>query len=274
MNVVCVGDCGIDRYQPSGDQTVGGITANFARHARDQFPRTDAIRILSAVGDDAAGDLVLTSLDIPGLDLDIEVHPGRTPVQTIEVQPDGERLFVHYDAGVLADLRFTSEQRTAIQDADLVVAPVYLQIVGLFDELMAIEMTGTVAIDFADFLDHPDYALLEKHIDRVDIGFFGLQAGQDLSVLHDLARERDKVLIVTLGAAGSVALTTADVVECAAVPADQVVDTTGAGDAFAAGFLSRFCHGADLPEAMQHGATVAAAVVAQHGAYPSSPKGV
>jgi sugar/nucleoside kinase (ribokinase family) len=274
VNVVCVGDCGVDRYQPSDDQTVGGITANFARHARDHFPAADTIQIISAVGDDDAGRTVLAELDIPGLDLDIGVHPGRTPVQAIEVQPDGERLFVHYDAGVLADFRFTSTQRAAIRDADLMVAPVYLQIVGLFDELMAIDTTGKVAIDFADFLEHPDYGLLEKHIGRLDIGFFGLEAGQNLSVLQDLAREHDMIFIVTLGAAGSVALTAGDVVECAAVPAEQVVDTTGAGDAYAAGFLSRFCHGADLPDAMRYGATVAAAVVAQQGAYPPSPKSV
>jgi sugar/nucleoside kinase (ribokinase family) len=274
VNVVCVGDCGIDRYLPSNEELEGGITANFARHARDHFPGDDAIRIVSAVGDDDAGRRVLEALDVPGIDLDIATYGGQTPVQTIEIQPDGERLFVHYDAGVLADLAFSEKQRTAIHEADLLVAPVYLQIVGLFDELMSMDTTGTVAIDFADFLDHPDYGLLERYIGKVDIGFFGLQTGQDLTALRDLARDHHKLFIVTLGGAGSIALSANADVECDALPVGAVVDTTGAGDAYAAGFLSRYCHGEDLLDAMHYASTVAAAVVSRQGAYPRPVNGV
>jgi len=52
MDVVCVGDCGIDHYLPSDKLYFGGITANVARHAHDCFPAKDRIRIVSCVGDD------------------------------------------------------------------------------------------------------------------------------------------------------------------------------------------------------------------------------
>jgi fructoselysine 6-kinase len=267
VRVVCVGDCGIDYYLPSGERLVGGITANFARHARDRFPANDSICIVSCTGNDADGDAILDALRTTEIDLDITRLDGSTPVQTIEVQPDGERLFTAYDTGVLADFRFSDKQRAAIAGSELLVAPVYLQIVGLFDALMAIETRGIVAVDFADFLDHPDYALVEQHIEHIDIGFFGLQADRDLSPLRAIARANDKTFIVTLGSSGSIALSPDGDVECPAAPVDGVVDTTGAGDAFAAGFLARYCHGADLPVAMARGAAIAADVITRHGAY-------
>ena len=265
MKVVCVGDCGIDLYLPSGEKRVGGITANFARHAREQFPTDDSIRIISCVGDD--GEVVLEALQGTGIDLDIERIPGATPMQWIEVQPDGERLFTKYDAGVLGDLGFDERRQALVAESDLLVAPVYLQIVGVFDALMSIETEGSVAVDFADFLEHPNYELLSQHIDRVDIGFFGLQPDHDLAPLRSLARKHDKLFLVTLGASGSVGLSPAGDIEVPAFPVAEVLDTTGAGDAYAAGFLASYCHGAGLEAAMRHGSEVAASVVSRLGAY-------
>jgi fructoselysine 6-kinase len=147
------------------------------------------------------------------------------------------------------------------------VAPVYLQIVDLFHELLSIETSGLTAIDFADFQQHPDFALLDDNIDKVDIGFFGLSVDDDAAVerIASLAARHDKLFVTTLGANGSRAFHGARQVQCDAVPVGKAVDTTGAGDAFAAGFLSRYCHGAEVDTSMQHGAELAATVIARLG---------
>ncbi len=267
MNIVCVGDCGIDHYLPSNDKFFGGITANFARHARGEFPADDAIHIISAVGDDDGASLVLSSLEDSGIECRISRLSGTTPVQFIEVQPGGERKFVRYDAGVLGDFRIGDEEKRIIQQSDLLVAPVYLQIVGLFDELMSIRTSGLTSIDFADFLQHPNFELLERHIDSIDIGFFGLSIDDTATIarIKDLAKQHKKLFIVTLGASGSRAYHGDGQFECPADPIDKVIDTTGAGDAFAAGYLSRYCHGHGIRESLESGARLAALVVQRHG---------
>jgi len=267
MKVVCVGDCGVDHYLPSGEQRFGGITANFARHARKEFRADDEIHIVSCIGDDDGANLVRSSLVDTGIDCHISTIPGATPTQYIELEADGERSFVRYDAGVLNDFVFNQKQRDIIAGSSLLVAPVYLQIVGLFDELLAIETSGLTAIDFADFQQHPDFALLEDNIDKVDIGFFGLSV-EDVAAtesIASLAARRDKLFVITLGANGSRVFHGARQVQCDAVTVEEVVDTTGAGDAFAAGFLSRYCHGADVDTSMQHGAQLAATTIAKLG---------
>jgi sugar/nucleoside kinase (ribokinase family) len=56
-----------------------------------------------------------------------------------------------------------------------------------------------------------------------------------------------------------------------AMPVAQVVDTTGAGDQFAAGFLYGLTHGCDLPRSGRLGALAAAEVISHYGARPQSP---
>ncbi len=267
MKVVCVGDCGVDHYLPSGERRFGGITANFARHAREEFRADDEIHIVSCVGDDDGANLVRSSLADTEIDCHISTIPGTTPTQYIEIEADGERNFVRYDAGVLNGFEFSQKQRDIIAGSELLVAPVYLQIVDLFSELLSIDTGGLTAIDFADFLQHPDFALLEDNIDKVDIGFFGLSVDDTTTAdrIASLAARHDKLFVITLGANGSRAFHGARQVQCDAVPVREVVDTTGAGDAYAAGFLSRYCHGADVDTSMRHGAKLAATVVARLG---------
>lgn len=269
MKVVCVGDCGVDHYLSSGQKRVGGITANFARHAQRLLPPEDEIHIVSCVGNDDGADLVLAALDKTGIACHISRLPGRTPVQSIEIEDNGEKRFVRYDEGVLREFSFGPTEREIISSGDLVVAPVYLQIVDLFDELMSIETRGLVAIDFADFLQHPDFTLLEKHIAGIDIGFFGLATSDKKSIsrIAELASVHGKLFVVTLGADGSVAFRSDQVFHCAATPVSEVVDTTGAGDAFAAAFLARYCHGFGVDDAMRRGAEIAAGVITTLGSW-------
>lgn len=267
MNVVCVGDCGVDHYLPSGEQRFGGITANFARHARAEFPADDDVHIVSCVGDDEGADLVRTSLAATDIQCHISMLTGDTPTQYIELEADGEKNFVRYEEGILENFVFSQQQRELIAASGLMVAPVYLQIVDLYDELLSIATRGVVAIDFADFLQHPDFALLEDYIDKIDFGFFGLSVDDSAAIdrIASLAAQHNKLFIVTLGAHGSIAFHGAIRILCDAVAVEKVVDTTGAGDAFAAGFLSRYCHGASVKASMQHGAELAATVVASLG---------
>jgi sugar/nucleoside kinase (ribokinase family) len=145
---------------------------------------------------------------------------------------------------------------------------VYLQIVGLFDELMSIQTSGLTSIDFADFLQHPDFELLERHMRNIDIGFFGLSIDdtETISRIEELARQHDKLFVVTLGADGSRAFHGSTRFDCPAVTVTEVIDTTGAGDAFAAGFLSQYFYGQDVFESLESGANLGAAVVQRHGA--------
>ena len=77
-------------------------------------------------------------------------------------------------------------------------------------------------------------------------------------------------LIVTRGAAGALAIERGRRVEIAAAPVDKVVDTTGAGDLFAAGFLAARCRARPLERCLEAGALAAAEVISHFGARPEA----
>lgn len=268
MNIVCVGDCGIDHYVSSDERRVGGITANFALHARQCFTREDRIQIIAPLGDDAAAEMVRDRLDGNDIECRFTVMSGNTPVQSIEIDANGERQFTAYDEGVLRQFRVEGEDAAYVHCADLVVAPAFEQNQAMFSTLMSVRRQGMTAVDFSDFAQHADFDLLDKYIGQIDVGFFGLHSDQSeiIESLRSLAGTQRALIIVTLGKDGSMAFHGRDFFQCAACPVQDVVDTTGAGDAFAAGFLSHYCLTSDINAGLSSGASVAAAVVQKNGA--------
>jgi sugar/nucleoside kinase (ribokinase family) len=80
-----------------------------------------------------------------------------------------------------------------------------------------------------------------------------------------------EIAALTRGADGSVIVTADAVVEIAAEPVAHVVDTTGAGDLFAAGVLYGLTQGFELKTCGRIGAIAAAEIIGQYGARPQSP---
>ena len=87
-----------------------------------------------------------------------------------------------------------------------------------------------------------------------------------------VARIRDHgvVAALTRSEKGSVVVTADEVIEVPAHPVDELVDTTGAGDLYAAGFLYGFSRGMDLATCGALGSLAAAEVISHVGARPEA----
>jgi sugar/nucleoside kinase (ribokinase family) len=82
------------------------------------------------------------------------------------------------------------------------------------------------------------------------------------------ARKDVEVAAITCGPRGSVVARGEEVAEVAAHPVEHVVDTTGAGDLYAAGFLYGFTHGRSMADCGRLGSVAASAVIGHTGARP------
>ena len=87
------------------------------------------------------------------------------------------------------------------------------------------------------------------------------------SALADLAAKVD-TLVVTRGADGATAIANGERISIPAAPVKQVIDTTGAGDLFAAGFLAARAKNAGLERCLWTGALAAGEVIQHYGARP------
>jgi sugar/nucleoside kinase (ribokinase family) len=82
--------------------------------------------------------------------------------------------------------------------------------------------------------------------------------------------DRVSTLVVTRGAGGALAFAHGEGVEIRAVQVDKVVDTTGAGDLFAAGFLAARARGHELAKCLETGSIAAAEIISHFGARPEA----
>ena len=79
-----------------------------------------------------------------------------------------------------------------------------------------------------------------------------------------------KTLVVTRGAHGAVAVEGKIRADVPAAPVEKVVDTTGAGDLFAAGFVVARCRGRELKACLHSGSLAAAEIISHFGARPEA----
>lgn len=97
-----------------------------------------------------------------------------------------------------------------------------------------------------------------------------LVEGEDFDAAVATIAAKVETLVVTRGAHGAVAVQKGEKASVAAEPVDKIVDTTGAGDLFAAGFLAGQVQGRSLEDSLRMGAIAAAEVISHYGARPEA----
>ncbi|MBI1206631.1 MAG: adenosine kinase [Azospirillum sp.] len=116
-------------------------------------------------------------------------------------------------------------------------------------------------------------ALVGSHIDILfanEHEVMALYRTADFAEALSAAQAHCKVAVLTRGAKGSVVAAGGVVHELAAEPLARLVDTTGAGDLFAAGFLHGYTQDRPLPACGRIGAIAAAEVISHFGARPEA----
>jgi fructoselysine 6-kinase len=264
MKVVCAADCGIDRHTDHGIDRAGGIGLNVAVHARRHCSADASVTLVAPVGDDAGADLVRAAATRADVTPCFEVVPGATPVQHIRQGAGGERVFERFDEGVLEGFRVSEPQRAAIAGSDVLATAAFGQGLTFFESVLACKPQGLTAVDFTNANDVGDpVAFAARWAPELDVGFFGLSSGDAalIDALETVAHDSHRLFVVTLGADGALALSRGPRIACAAQPVGSVLDTTGAGDAFTAGFLCEYAHSRDVARSLEQGTKVAASTL-------------
>lgn len=270
MKVVAIGECTVDRHLDRGVETVGGISLNFAVNCRRIG--ADEVALVSAVGTDPAAELIRDKLAREGVDRSrLQVMPGVTATQAIRLGPGGERIFPPggYRPGVLGRFQLSAADRAFIAGFDLVAIPYFRQIEHLFWPAMAAAAPGSKRV--VDLLDGGDlganFGGIAPIVEQADVVFLSVSSAAVEPLLRYSLDSR-AVIVVTHGAAGSSAIVGGQRFAAAAlpVPAAELVDTTGCGDAFQAGFAIEYFQSGDVGRALEAGAIRAADVIRQVGA--------
>ena len=82
----------------------------------------------------------------------------------------------------------------------------------------------------------------------------------------NFSKQINKLVVITRGEKGAVAVNGDEIVECGIQKNLKIVDLTGAGDLFAAGFLHSYVHKLSIKECLEKGTEMSSRVIQQIGA--------
>ena len=266
--IATVGDNTIDRYV--GDESARFAGGNAYNVAAQLAGHDRKVAYFGAVGADADGRTIARGLHRAGVDpVGLVTMAGPTAVTTIRVD-GGDRVFEREEFGVTADY-FPSDAHLELMAS---ARWVHVGMLPCADELRArlAELGRRPGAPGRGPVVSQDCAVASGFT-QLDVAFgsvgeCGDARGWAVSALAGGAR----TAVVTRGAAGAIATDGREWFEQAAIPA-EVIDTTGAGDACIAGFISARVEGATMPAALERGAHWAAAACGHRGGWPLARAG-
>ncbi len=241
---------------------------------------------IGQIADDQLGKVFRHDMRATGIDFDTQARAGEpaTGRVLIFVTPDGERTMntflgagqflpataideeliasaaILYLEGYLWD---PEEPRSAMRRAIEVARNAGRKVAFTASESFVIERHSA---DFHDMIDNGMIDIL--FVNESELAT--LMGTEDFETGFAALAPKVPVLVATRSAKGAVAQANGERAVVAAEPVDKVIDTTGAGDQFAAGFLSGHARGAPLEECLKRGAIAAAEVISHYGPRPET----
>ncbi|MAW17474.1 MAG: adenosine kinase [Candidatus Pelagibacter sp. TMED272] len=193
----------------------------------------------------------------------------------ILITPDSERTMVTFlgTAGKISD---DDLDISAIKKSEILFLEGYLWDEGepkrAFEK--AINCSNKVAMSLSDLFcverHKPHFLELVKN--KLDITFaneqeiMSLIEAKNFDDVIKFAKEINKLIIVTRGEKGAIAISNKEIAECAAKKNLKIKDLTGAGDLFAGGFLHGFINGKSIKESLEVGTNMSSKVIQIIGA--------
>ncbi len=237
---------------------------------------------IGRVGDDELGKVFAHDITALGVELHLpRARKAATGRSLIVVMPDGHRTMSTL-LGAAGELGPHDVDEGVVARAEVTYLEGYL-----FDQEPAREAFvkasdvahgagRRVALTLSDSLcvDRWREPMRDLLAEGVDVLFGNedelrlLYQTDDLDGAVDEAAARCQVVVVTRGPAGSTVIAGEERHRVPAVPVEHVVDTTGAGDLYAAGFLFGLVSGRDLDTCGRLGSAAAGEVVSHVGARP------
>jgi fructokinase len=202
-----------------------------------------------------------------------------TGASIIFITPDSERTMCTY-LGISSQLSKRDINENYIKDYEIIFLEGYLWDKGMSEEMfkyvikLAKKNNIKVAMSLSDIFcvtrHREDFFKLLKNDLDILIGNENeinelMQKNNLLESVNEL-KNINKLIIITRSENGSVAILNNEIINCDSIKVDKVLDLTGAGDLFAAGFLKEYLDKSHVKKCLQIGSKLAAQVIQKIGA--------
>jgi sugar/nucleoside kinase (ribokinase family) len=246
----------------------GGSAANVAANAASAGAE---VRFLGRVGSDATGSSLIDDLRSSGVDSRVQ-QAGRTGTIVVLVDAQGERSMLPDRAAATQYKGFESEDLDGVTwlhvpAYSLVVEPLATTTSHAIERVRSVG--GDVSIDASSvaIIDQMGTREFARMIERIHpaVVFCNAEEAALLGVAETRGLDGVGLTVVKAGSEPAIAFSDKDLVASVpALPLADVRDTTGAGDAFAAGFIAARMASSSVEAAILLGHDLAAQVLTEH----------
>ena len=237
----------------------------------------DHVGFIGKVSDDEFGIKYEEGLENENVEYFYKKKKEELPTGTclILVTPDSERTMCTF-LGTAGKINENDVNSDVIKRSQIIFLEGYLWDEGgpkkAFDK--AINNANKVAMSLSDLfcVDRHKNNFLELVTNKLDITFANEQEisslikAKDFNEVIDFSKQLNKMIVVTRGEKGSIVIQGEKVVECGIKKNLKIVDLTGAGDLFAAGFLHGYINNLSIKESLEKGTELSSKIIQQIGA--------
>jgi sugar/nucleoside kinase (ribokinase family) len=241
---------------------------------------------IGQVADDQLGEVFAHDIRAGGIGFATPARVGNPPTARclIFVTPDGQRTMNTFlgasqflpaaalDEAAIADAKILylegylwdpEEPRAAMRRAIAAAKGAGRKVAFTLSDAFVIARHGD---DFRNLIEAREIDILFAN----NVELAALTGTEDFDAGVAALAPKVPLLVVTRGAAGAIAMHQGVRSEVSAEPIARVIDTTGAGDLFAAGFLAGHVKGQPVHECLTMGAIAAAEIISHYGARPEA----
>ena len=235
------------------------------------------VGFIGKISDDSLGQKYKDGLKKENVDYLYSKKKESLPTGTclILITPDSERTMCTF-LGIAGKINKDDVDIHSVKNSEITFLEGYLWDEGepksAFD--IAIENSNKVAMSLSDLFcverHKPHFLNLIKN--KLDITFANEQEitslidAKNFEEIISFAKQLGKITIITRGEKGSIAIDKNEVIECESEKDLKIIDLTGAGDLFAAGFLHGYINNLGTKESLKKGTEMSSRVIQKIGA--------
>ena len=237
----------------------------------------NSVSFIGKVNNDELGNKYEKSLTIEKVKYFYKKKEEAVPTGTclILITPDSERTMCTF-LGVAGKINDEDIDNHAVRNSELIFLEGYLWDEGepkkAFNK--AISMSKKTAMSLSDqfCVERHKKSFLDLVNNKLDIIFSNEQEilslidAKNFDDVISFGKKLNKILVITRGEKGSIAIQKNQVVECNSKKNLKIIDLTGAGDLFAAGFLHGYVNNFSIKESLEKGTEMSSKIIQKIGA--------
>ena len=202
-----------------------------------------------------------------------EISPTGTCL--ILITPDAERTMITF-LGIAGKVSARDINEKAVKESEMIFLEGYLWDEGepksAFDKAMSLSNKKAMSLSDLFCVERHKDNFLDLVRNKLDITFANEQEIKSLINVKNFdkvitfGKQLGKLLVITRGEKGSVAIKNTEVIECKSKSNLKIIDLTGAGDLFAAGFLHGVINSFSIKKSLEQGTEMSSKIIQKIGA--------